>query len=87
MRGAGDQRRCSRCSSVRAACLEAEQQTAESKRGAGTLNRQAMGLDLGRSPFEERRQWAARKSKCPASGAAAGRSSYLLADPEPGSDR
>jgi hypothetical protein len=54
-RGADDQRRCSRCSSVRAVRLEAEQQTAESERGAGTLNRQARGLDLGRSPFEERR--------------------------------
>ncbi len=64
-RGADDQRCCSRCSSVRAVRLEAEQQTAESKRGAGALNRQARGLDLGRSPFEERRQWAAR-SECPA---------------------
>jgi hypothetical protein len=40
-RGAGDKRRCSRCPSVRAACLEAEQQTAGSKRGAGPLNKQA----------------------------------------------
>ena len=40
-RGAGDKRRCSRCPSVRATCLEAEQQTAGSKRGAGPLNKQA----------------------------------------------